>query len=212
MILIKNPFASTQKVAVSKLYIICLLFFVVFGCSSYDDTCDESEMPSSPMGSLDCKISTFMEGVSMYSEDSNVYIIKGIALDVYKYGRNIKFVEDLKGNFPKDVDTFIVWGADDAFHYVNLELNRMDNLALYDNQDNLIMLLTHSNYLPSDPESIWFEKPEDYTTLTCTFSVLRLSDGYVTGCLIPADGFDYVKQTMSWNDFQKELQKLLKSK
>jgi len=45
-------------------------------------------------------------------------------------------------------------------------------------------------------------KIKGFATLICTGSVLKLSDGHVTG----------YKITTPWDDFQKELQKLLKSK
>ena len=207
MILIKNPFASTQKVAVSKRYIICLLFFVVFGCGSHD----EMSQPPMNVTAANCQVLSFLEGVSMFSEDSNVYIIKGIALDKYKYGRNIKLVEDLKGNFPKNVKTFIAWGDGSP----GITLERSDNLSIYENQDVLIMHLMLADTLKYELQSeyTWFEKPGDYCTFPCTKSVLKLSDGYVKGFITtPIEGADTWEQTMSWNDFQKELEKLLKSK
>ena len=147
----------------------------------------------------------------MYASDSKVYIIKGIILDKIEYGLNIKLVEDLKGNFPKNVNTFVLWGDGIPF----LCSNRVDDLKKYNNQDVLIVLLTPAHDLPADmiPDgNTWFEEPEDYTTLTCTASVLKLSDGYVTGFIEPnnnKESEDIFLTIMSWGDFQKKLRKFL---
>ena len=205
--LIKIPYFK-QRVAVVKLCTVCALFFVISNCSDQNEEC-ECELPSLSIGmAVNCPVYSFMEGVSMYSECSNVYVIKGIALDEYEYGRNIQLVEDLKGNFPKDVDTFVAWGDG----RIGIAVDRSDYLNIYDNQDVLIMLLMSVRNLAESvpPEFTWIEKPEDYCTFPCVKSVLRLSDGYVTGIIAPCDVLE--DQTMPWNDFQKELKKLLKSK
>ena len=50
------------------------------------------------------------------------------------------------------------------------------------------------------------------TTLTCTASVLKLSDGYVTGLIEPNNNRESEETfltVMSWEDFQKKLRKIL---
>ena len=216
--LINNPFADRrlQKSTVAVLWIVCALclFVAHFGCKKHvednveDNVCECFPSRGDGRIALDCIVCSFLEGVSMYSKCSDLYVIKGIALDKYEYGCKIELLEDLKGNFPENLDTFIVWGDGNTA----LELNRMDDLRIYDDQDVLIMLLTPAHDLSEmTPAGTWFEKPEDFTTITCTKGVLKLSDGYVTGYLTPEDGFNY-EQTIQWLDFQNELHKLLNIK
>ena len=221
-ILIKNPFKRKQKGTIVKLWIVCALCLLAVhsGCNKHVEKASDEDcecFPSVELTSMDdakmmrdCLVSTFMEGISMYSNCCDVYIIRGLALDTYEYGRHFKLLEDLKGNFPKNMNTFIVWG--DGFD--KLETNRMDDMRLYGDQDVLIMLLTPTRESLSMllPQESRFEKPEDFTTIPCTCSVLKLSDGYVTGCLTPEEGFNYVEQTMQWSDFQKVLHKILNIK
>ena len=156
---------------IRKLYITLTMLaagIVIVGCNK------TRSAEHSPLLAGDCVSSSFYEGISMYSNNNNVYIIKGIVLDKIEYGLSIKLVEDLKKNFPKDVSTFTVWGNGSTF----IELNRLDNLALYNKQDVLIMLLTPTRDLLAEmvPQGHkWLEKPEDYATLGCTYSVLKLS-------------------------------------
>ena len=161
----------------------------IVGCSQKNET--------EPQLAGDCIVSSFFEGISRDLNDNN-YIIKGIVLDKVEYGLNISLVEDLKGNFPKKVNTFIIWGADDAFDYVNIELNRMDNLTLYKKNDVLIMHL-----IPTRRDmSGWtpLEKPKDYTTIGCAYSVLKLSDGYVTGHILSSED----KENRWWENMTQE--------
>ena len=139
---------------------------------------------------------SFMEGVSRYLNDDNVYVIKGIALDAYEYGRHFELVEDMKGNFPENIENFIVWGAWNQKEYPFIHSGRVDDFSLYNNQDILIMLLKTCGkdwvesmkdlYAPSD--ITWFEKPEDFRTINCTYSLIKLSDDSVAGtCIFPWD-------------------------
>ena len=185
----------------------------ILGCNKTSEKEKEPEIKSSiehlpPSIAVDCMASSFMEGISMYSNDNDLYIIKGIVLDNIEYGLKIKLIEDLKGNFPESVSEFIAWGNGNAF----IELNRLDNLTLYSKQDELYMLLTPTRDILAEmvpPDSKWLEKAEDYTTLNCTFSVLKLSDGYVSGYILANNGLYDNEQTMSHNDFQKKLNELL---
>ena len=155
-------------------------------------------------------VAPFIEGVSMYLRNDSVYVIKGIALDTYQYGRNIKLVEDLKGNFPKEINTFIAWGSG----FGPIESARIGNLSEhYDNQDVLIMILTNYDYRFAKfwkdlrYEEIlgvpFFEKPEDFRTIGCTHAVLKLKDDIVTGSISRKD------HVMFWDEFYKILQEAL---
>ena len=177
----------------------------IAGCNQANEK--KSEKPHLPQVAANCFVYSFMEGVSMCSNDS-IYIIKGTVLNKIEYGLNIRLIEDFKGNFPKNINTFIVWGDGNGF----LESNRMDNLTLYKKQDVLIMLLNPVSDLP--PEMIpkghtWLEKLEDYATLTCTCSVLKSSDGHVSGYILANDELWGIEQTMQYEDFQKKLNELL---
>ena len=177
-----------------------VVFFALI-CSN----CSLSDKP--PCANGDCLFTSFSENYFMNFEEENVYFIKGIVIDKIEYGCKIQIIEDLKGNFPKNVDAFIAWGDGAAF----IELNRFDNLSLYDNQDTLLMLVSPAGIIvPCDlePKQKFPEKNGDFTTLTCACSVLQLSnDGYVTGYISPfKDDVGYVKETMKW----EELKELLK--
>jgi len=91
--------------------------------------------------------------------------------------------------------------------------DRMEILSFYDKQDTLIMHLTPARDLSemTPPQYTWFEKPEDYTTLTCTFSVLKVSGDYVEGCILsPNDGIhNYINSTMLLKDFNEKLKRAL---
>ena len=148
-IVYKNPFAGWRKVAVVALWVLFVLIFMALGCRKLKNNTFEFEeciIPSMgdnqsfgyPPLALDCSVTSFLDGVSRYSKCSNTYLIKGIALDAFEYGRNIKLVEDLKGNFPKNVGTFIAWGNGQP----GITLERETNLSVcVDNQDVLILHL-----------------------------------------------------------------------
>jgi hypothetical protein len=191
-----------------------------FSCESINEqeanVFEECNMPlSDPFVALNCGFTSFMEGAAMYSKCSNCFVIKGIALETNEYGLNIQFVEDLKGNFPENVNTFIAWGDDSNFNAFCV--NRWDDLTIYNNQDVLIMLLTPArDWSDMIPEYTWLEKAEDYTTLSCTFSVLKLSDGYVTGHILPFKELETTDtlpvDNMTWKEFQTRLNKIFKKK
>ena len=66
--------------------------------------CEECLLTSTAGMAVDCFVLSFLENDSIYSKCSNVYRIKGVVLDKYEYGLNIKLVEDLKGS-PKPADS-----------------------------------------------------------------------------------------------------------
>jgi len=157
----------------------------------------------------DCGWGAFVEGYSAYIQKEEVFFIKGIALDVYEHGRNIKVIEDLKGNIANKSSIF-VWGA-----YITsrcTESVRQDFITQYNKNDTLIMILekTKRKYARD------IERRGDYAIIPCALPVLVLSNGYVTGHIYPYDyeeGAPYWKETtMLWTELQEELQKLLNPK
>jgi hypothetical protein len=185
-----------------RLLIVFVLLFS--GCSSCTTKTDNT-----PCLDVLCFASSFSENYLKNFDNKNVYYIKGIAMDKIDYGRKIKLIEDLKGNFPENVETFIAWG--DA---ACMAIIRPDELWLYDKQDTLLMLLSPAdrshaaNFAACCPKQNFPEKNGDYTTITCSYSVLRLTnDGNVTGFISPyKEGIGMIEETMSW----EELQELLK--
>ena len=135
---------------------------------------------------LDCFDCTFNQSYL----DDKTFLIKGVASDIHKHGREIKVIEDLKGNFAGKSPIF-VWGATGKFCDRNPD-GRLDDLTQYHKNDTLIMIIAkvHKKDRTERIESL-----SDYTTLTCCCSVSKLSEGYVSGCV----------GTMLWEEFQELL-------
>jgi len=105
---------------------------------------------------------------------------------VQDYGRKIELVKDLKGNFPKEVGTtFTVWGAGTPY----ISYGKQEFLNVYEKQDTLLLLLVHTEFWNKRggdvPQNVIKEKGNDYTTLSCVKSVLKYSNGYVSGFIFP---------------------------
>ena len=188
---------------------------MVSACEKQDISkkeCSIEIKPFPPGLAINCPVYMFMEGVAGSSIVCNTYIIKGIVLDKIEYGLKIKFIEDLRGNFTEDVNTFMVWGKGSE-----LFLDRIDNLSLYDKQDVLIMHLSQaydlSEPIPPEYADTWLEKPEDYTTSPCTFCVLKVVDGnLVIGNIFPNKDGSYKipgKDIIPLKDFKKKLKKVI---
>jgi len=211
-----NLFTDLQKEQkFSKLFFFSLLliFFTVNGCGKQEKDafsfnfdfgdCNETcNMPySDGIGSYDCHISSFLDGISMYAKCSNTYLVKGSVLNAQEdYGLQIKLIEDLKGNFPKDIQTFTVWGKKDDCLIAH---DRCDNLKFINQHQTLMMLLTNAGSSIYSLSEHCFETPDDYTTLWCTCSVLELSIGKVTGYIV------FGRETMSCEDFQTKMNEVL---
>ena len=149
----------------------------------------------------------FIENFSNKFLCNEVFFIKGVAQSfVNEYGINIKLIDDLKRNFPKDVDTFTVWGAYPSYPSYSF-FYRMDYMSWYNIQDTLLMLLFPGRDLPTGWNlPLFCEKEGDYTTIPCGQSTLKLVNGNVRVWIQPT--MEVV--TMSYSDFIKELKKELK--
>ncbi|MDR2914417.1 MAG: hypothetical protein LBV74_06265 [Tannerella sp.] len=152
---------------------------------------DESHDFPASFPAADCIVASFIEN---YHESENIFLediffIKGVALDTIVHGRDIKVIEDLRGNFPSTADTIRVWG-------MGKNTNRLDRLSIYDNQDTVLMLLMQAQGLSNTPpgNEELLEKQEDFTVVTCSFSVLKFSNGYVSGNISPS------KDRVMWYD------------
>jgi hypothetical protein len=126
----------------------------------------------------DCWERSFKENYLNNFQKNEVFFIKGIALDVFEYGRTIKVVEDLKGNFTGESSIFI-WGAGNPSGGGCMTVERCDVITQYQKNDTLIILVS-----PVTTENC-FETFGDYTTITCAYSILRLSNGFVSGYIDP---------------------------
>jgi hypothetical protein len=112
------------------------IFLVITSCSSDND--------NEPEPLLDCFPISFKETYLENFPKDDVFFIKGVALDTYEYGRNIKLVDDLKGNFTDKSLTFFIWGdgyPSGKSGFVDLESDRVDYITKYQKNDTLIMFI-----------------------------------------------------------------------
>jgi hypothetical protein len=128
------------------------------------------------MIACDCSIQAFMTNyVNNYNND-DFFFIKGIKMKTEHHGMQIKLIEDIKGNFQENKNILMVWGDSGA-------TCRLDHSAIYNDNDTLYMLLKKTdmagNFLTPDNED--FEKEEDYMTINCGYSIVKFSNGYITG-------------------------------
>ena len=125
----------------------------------------------------DCFIDTFNSNYSSNYNSADVFFIKGVKLKTVYHGMQIKIIEDLKQNL--HADTIMVWCSDgNSF--------RVENSAWYNDADTLYMLITKTDLEGNDQGNLSeipddLEKPEDYMPIHCAFSILKYSNGFVTG-------------------------------
>ncbi len=145
----------------------------------------------------DCEERAFIDNYLSSKKSDKCFFIKGVALDVFEYGRTIKVIEDLKGNFVDDSLIF-VWGWGDPGPGC-MTTERWDIITQYEENDTLIMLIV----------PVFFENClevfGDYTTIACASSVLKLSNGFVTGRIFFPWGNFWNEATISWEEFQELL-------
>ena len=160
--------------------------------------CDEKLKPC-----VDCGGISFVENYLENIRRNDVFFIKGKALDVHKYGRNIQVIEDLKGNFGNKSSVF-VWGMEmGTGRPCTTEPHKVDVITHYNTNDTLIMIVEHARKRFSGD----LEKRGDYTTMACAFSVLKLSNDSVTG-VINSEWLE----TMLWSELREELLKQLQNR
>jgi hypothetical protein len=157
---------------------------------------DKKQGKDRPVLRSSCRPTSFADAYAKITEE-NVFFIKGKVLEVIHHGNRIKIIEDLKGNFNDD-STFTVWGAGSISA-------RVDMLVNSDVNDTLLVLMKKTDLEENIlcPQCGQYEKPEDFMTLGCYLSALKLSNGYISGRLIKA-GQD---TTMLWSELQKILEK-----
>ena len=145
----------------------------------------------------DCDVKSFKENYVSNIQKNEVFFIKGVALEIFEYGRTIKVIEDLKGNYIGESSIF-VWGGGDPSEgsgFVCISNERSDNITQYQENDTLIMIVVKSYRYESCP----IEDSNDYATIACAYSVLKLSNGFVTGHI--SAGIE----TMLWEELQELL-------
>jgi len=216
-----------------------LLVFVGGMTSCEKKKCQCQELMNQP--AMSCMERSFIEGCSIFlSENTDVnpwyssdkiFFIKGKTLEtVENHGLKVRLIEDLKENFPKDVNTFTVWGTGigpgNGYDYFFTSNSRADWLTTdWKEGDTLLMLLTSVDKekaeatmnmccMPEEIQSQWFERPGDFRTMMCTPSVVKLSEDYVIGRLLFTwDGdIPYLVREMPRKEFDERLQKILNSK
>jgi hypothetical protein len=82
--------------------------------------------------------------------------------------------------------------------------NRMDPLYNNNVTDTLLLLVTKTDLLENSlyPQCEPYEQLNDYMTMTCSYSVLKLSNGTVSGRITDS----YQETTMLWADFAKQFE------
>ena len=126
----------------------------------------------------DCEmIITFNSNYSSNYNSADVFFIKGVKLKTVYHGIQIKILEDIKQNLQGD--TIMVWCSDG-------NSSRIEKSTLYNDNDTLYMLIKKTdlegngpgdlNEIPDD-----LEKPEDYMPINCACSILKYSNGFITG-------------------------------
>jgi hypothetical protein len=137
----------------------------------------------------------FLVTYAKVESDRNSYFIKGEVIEVVQHGNRIKIIEDIKKNF-EDNDIITVWGAG--------KCNRIDPLYESHVTDTLLLLITKTDLRENFicPQCEHYEQPNDYMTIGCYYSVLKLSSGIVSGRITDA----HEEITMLWADLSKQLE------
>ena len=154
--------------------------------------CSKSEEPNT---CIDFATFSFKQTYLRYFQDEDIFFIKGVALEVNKHGREIKVIEDLKGNF-SDKSSVFVWGSTGiTCDNKGRHDTRIDFITQYHKNDTLIMFIKKAHKRFNGD----IESSGDYTVLGNYSSIVKLSkntvSGYITSC------YDD-EETMSWEEFQ----------
>ena len=155
------------------------------------------------------------------------YIVRGVVMDeTYRHSRRIRIVEDLAGNFPETSGTIMVWGGagineTSIFQqsWFSPPIEILTCSYCYKTGETLIMILWGFEDIWKSPyfQPIIEEEYAEVLTpnhfhLNPQAPVLRLRNSYVTGYIsreIVAGQYVWTNR-MSWRDFQRELNNVLK--
>jgi len=226
-----------KQIIFSAITTLSVALFVATGCAKQNndiklpfcggDACLKADQSG---GMFSCEFFSFLESASRvlyYSaedtEDRFIHphvIIAEVLAETYLHGRKIRVIEDLAGNFPKDISTFMAWGSpgEGGRPIWGLDSNRIGFLSCsdcYKTGDRLVLILvrpynrnnrTLSDYFPElEPDYEWILTSEHLVLLGCATSVLWLKGGFVMGNIS-----EWKPQRMSWRNFQRELNNVLK--
>ncbi|MDR0733151.1 MAG: hypothetical protein LBF08_03700 [Dysgonamonadaceae bacterium] len=139
----------------------------------------------------DCDPQPFSVTYASYKNDPDIYFIKGEVVDVVQHGNEIKIIQDFKNNFESNT-IITVWGSGRI-------CPRIDPLYKNHRTDTLLLFIKKTDLLENllCPQCEHYEQPDDYMTMGCYFSVLKLSNGTVSGRITDI----YGDTTMLWADF-----------
>ena len=165
----------------SKLLLISILSILYAYSNASEIDCGNEVATISFEGATLCvdpwPILSFKETYLRDCQKDEVFFIKGLADDIYEYGRTIEVIEDLKGNFDGEASIFI-WGSGCSSQGGGCIIgDRFDNMLQYNDNDTLILLVgkAHKRFVED------IETSCHYTTMIAGNSVLKLLNGYVTG-------------------------------
>jgi len=144
----------------------------------------------------DCEGGTFEQNYFKFNlNDSSKIFVKGIKVEDYYHGIKLKILENYSENELKD--TIKVWYCNPRMIF---ECNSWDVQSAHSVNDTLFCLLRKIQFCygniircdtcPQGVDTIDLEKPGDYEISGCYPSVLKLSQGKVSGCI-----FDVYRDT-----------------
>ena len=149
---------------------------------------------------VDCGGVSFVENYLENIQRNGIFFVKGEALEVYRYGRNIRVIEDLKGNFGNT--SFFIWGMEmGTGRHCTTEPNKVDFITRYNVGDTLIVIFERARRRFRGD----LENNSHFTTIACSHSVLKFFNDSVTGAI----HYPWYWQTMSWLELQEELSRQL---
>jgi len=173
-----------MKTKILSILLISILSLFITGCEREPEMC------------ISFAEFSFKQTYLRHFQNDDVFLIKGVASDVNKHGRKIEVIKDLKGNFDGQSNIF-VWGATGIMCGTLERVDaRFDFITQYNKNDTLIMFIdrVHRRFRGD------IERSSDYTTLNSYSSVIKLSNGFVSGFV------NYWNVPVRWNDLQNELQ------
>ena len=180
--------------SIIKSILLISILSIIAGHSCSDKSDKNEDLNQPPSVSTDCRYSKgFIETYRDVIEYDGVFFVKGVVTASGSYGKKIKIIEDIKGNF-KGSASITLWnhwefGVADS----NYELN-----------DIMLILMTKigDDFGDSDNSDPWTkQRIDDYCTIGCSVSTLLLSDEYASGTINTRSE----KISVSWKDLQERL-------